>query len=43
MADFLFQLAPVQQRRPRSYGFNANLLNYSIGLATGLVGSLLNT
>ena len=29
MADFLFQLAPVQQRRPRSYGFNANLLNYS--------------
>ena len=29
MADFLFQLAPVQQRRPRSYGFTANLLNYS--------------
>ena len=29
MADSLFQLAPVQQRRPRSYGFNANLLNYS--------------
>ena len=29
MVDFLFQLAPVQQRRPRSYGFNANLLNYS--------------
>ena len=29
MADFLFQLAPVQQRRPRSYRFNANLLNYS--------------
>ena len=29
MADFLFQLAPVQQRRPQSYRFNANLLNYS--------------
>ena len=29
MADFLLQLPPVQQRRPRNYWFNANLLNYT--------------
>ena len=29
MADFLLQLPPVQQRRPRNYRFNANLLNYT--------------
>lgn len=29
MADFLLQLPPVQQRRPRNYQFNANLLNYT--------------
>ena len=29
MVDFLLQLPPVQQRRPRSYPFNANLLNYT--------------
>ena len=28
MADFLLQLPPVQQRRPRNYRFNATLLNY---------------
>ncbi|XP_067033233.1 uncharacterized protein [Acropora muricata] len=29
MADFLLQLPPVQQRRPRNYRFNATLLNYT--------------
>lgn len=29
MADFLLQLPPVQQRRPRNYRFNSNLLNYT--------------
>ena len=29
MADILLQLPPVQQRRPRNYRFNANLLNYT--------------
>ena len=29
MADFLLQLPPVQQRGPRNYRFNANLLNYT--------------
>ena len=29
MADFLLQLPPVQQRRPRNYRFNANVLNYT--------------
>ena len=29
MADVLLQLPPVQQRRPRNYRFNANLLNYT--------------
>ena len=29
MAEFLLQLPPVQQRRPRNYRFNANLLKYT--------------
>ena len=29
MADFLLQLPPVQQRWPRNYRFNANVLNYT--------------
>ena len=29
MADFLVQLPPVQQRRPRNYRLNANLLSYT--------------
>ena len=31
MADFLLQLPPVQQRRPRNYRYNANLLSYTDG------------
>ena len=29
LCDFLLQRPPVQQRRPRNYRFNANLLNYT--------------
>ena len=29
MADLLFHLPPVRQRRPRSYGYNDSILAYS--------------